>query len=64
MDGFSEKDLHLNIYDCTGKMVYSRSCEAKPVQNVDMGGYAEGVYFVEISSAGEHVSLQKLIIQR
>jgi hypothetical protein len=56
-------ELRMNVYDCTGKVLHSRSCEGGSVQPLDLTGKPEGVYFVELSNDEGHVSLHKLVIQ-
>ena len=51
----------INVYTTSGKLVYTKPMNTDTM-NIDMTGYAKGVYFVRVQS-GENTYVKKLILK-
>lgn len=58
----SSKDVHIKIFDISGKLVFSDSRESASRKAVSTQGFAKGVYMVHIQQ-GDQSQVEKLIVR-
>jgi hypothetical protein len=58
----TDGNLKLNITDITGQVIHTENVTSPSLISVDMSGYANGIYFVNITGANTLIN-KKLIKQ-
>jgi len=61
--GSNNKNVEVNIFDITGKIIYSNVVIDTQQLVVNTGEFSEGIYIVQIQSAG-FVETKKLVVKK
>ena len=55
-------DLFVQIVDVSGKIIFTKNKITKTIEEIDLGNYAKGIYFIQVRS-DKYFKTEKLIIE-